>query len=125
MDEEELLARIRQFAYRVVKMTKFLPLNHESEIIRVQILRSAFSSAANYRSACCAYSKKAFNSKLGISLEEMDESVFWLETISDLGLIKKQKLVLLIKEGGELCKILGRSIITSKSRTKPNSKSKI
>jgi len=59
-----------------------------------------------------------FSSKLGISFEELDESVFWLETISDLQLIKKDKLSLLMKEGEELCKILAKSLITTKAKLK-------
>ena len=116
MDSEELLDRLKQFAYRVVKLTKFLPASPEANIIKGQILRAAFSAAANYRSACKAYSKKMFSSKLGIAFEELDESVFWLETISDLQLIKKEKLSLLMEEGVELCKNFAKSLITTKSR---------
>ena len=118
MTSKELSERLKQFAYSIVKLTKSLPNNPEANIIERQILRSAFSAAANYRSACKAYSKKMFSSKLGISFEEMDESVFWLEVISDLGLVEKGKLILLINEGEELCKILAKSIITSKTKSK-------
>ena len=118
MTSKELLERLKQFAYRVVKLTRSLPNSPEANIIKGQVLRSSFSAAANYRSACKAYSKKLFSSKLGIFLEKMDESVFWLEVISDLELIKKEKLSLLIVEGEELCKILAKSIITSTSRSK-------
>ena len=118
MDSHELLNRLKQFAYRIVKLTKFLPNTSEAIIIKGQLLRSAFSAAANYRSACKAYSKKSFRAKLGISFEELDESLFWLETISDLQLIKKEKLALLITEGEEHCKILAKSIITSKAKSK-------
>ena len=116
MKSEDLLKRLKQFAIRIVNVTKFLPETPESKIIKNQILRSSFSEAANYRSACKAYTKKSFTSKLGISFEELDESIFWLEMISDLNLIKKDKLDLLIKEGSELCKILAKSIITSRHK---------
>ena len=118
MNSHELSNRLKQFAYRIVKLTKFLPVTDEANIIKVQLLRSAFSAAANYRSACKAYTKKSFSAKLGISFEELDESLFWLEAISDLQLIKKEKLTLLTTEGEELCKILAKSIITSKAKTK-------
>lgn len=116
MDSHELLGRLKQFAYRIVKLTKFLPNTAEANIIKSQLLRSAFSAAANYRSACKAYTKKSFSAKLGISFEELDESLFWLEAISDLQLIKKEKLALLMPEGEELRKILAKSIITSRRR---------
>ncbi|HMR91982.1 MAG TPA: four helix bundle protein [Chitinophagaceae bacterium] len=116
MDSGELLNRLKQFAYRVVKLTKHLPDFPESQIIRGQILRSSFSAAANYRSACSAYSKKSFSAKLGISLEELDESVFWLEVIADLGFFKQEVLAGLTDEGGQLCRIIAQSIITSKKK---------
>lgn len=118
MTSKELSERLKQFAYRIVKLTKSLPNNPEANIIKGQILRSSFSAAANYRSACKAYSKKLFSSKLGIAFEEMDESIFWLEVIGDLELIKKEKLILLVSEGEELSKILAKSIITSRTKTK-------
>ena len=112
MNSEELLGRLKQFAYRIVKLTKNLPDSPESRIIRGQILRSAFSAAANYRSACKGYSKKSFNAKLGIAFEELDETVFWLEVIYDLQLVKRELLSLLLEEGRQLCRILAKSLIT-------------
>ena len=117
MTSDDLLKRLKQFAFRIVKLTKFLPETPEAKIIKNQILRAAFSAAANYRSACKAYTKKSFSSKLGISFEELDESVFWLEMISDLNLISKETLELLIKEGNKLCKILAKSVKTSRLQT--------
>ncbi len=49
----------------------------------------------------------------------MDESCFWLHVISDLELVRKTKLTLLMKEGEESCKIFAKSIITSKTKTAP------
>jgi four helix bundle protein len=79
MTPAELQDRLKKFAYRVVKVTEAMPDSILSKIIKGQILRSAFSGAANYRSACTGYTKKMFTSKLGTALEEVDESVFWLE----------------------------------------------
>lgn len=98
MTSAELLERLKQFAYRTVTMTKSLPHFPEAKIIQGQVLRSAFSAAANYRSACKAYSKKAFSAKMGISLEEIDESVFWLEVIIDLKIIEVKKLNSLLRK---------------------------
>ena len=89
-----------------------------SRIIEDQLLRSAFSAAANYRSACKAQSAKAFKSKLSIAFEEIDEALFWLESISDLNLLKKQKLALVPKEADELTRILASSRITLVKRAK-------
>ena len=80
-------------------------------IIEDQLLRSAFSAAANYRSACKAQSEKAFKSKLSIAFEEIDEALFWLEAINDLNLIPQEKIALLIKEADELTRILAATRI--------------
>jgi four helix bundle protein len=58
-----------------------MPRTEEARIIGKQILRSGTSIGANYRAACRSRSKAEFISKLGIVLEESDESVFWLELL--------------------------------------------
>ena len=42
---------------------------------------------ANYRAVCRARSRAEFISKLGIVIEEADESGFWLEIIIDSNLM--------------------------------------
>jgi four helix bundle protein len=116
MDSSILLNRLKQFAYRIVKVTDQIPDNLVTKVLKNQILRSGFSGAANYRSACRAYSRRSFAAKLGISLEEVDESVFWLEVIGDLDFIPLKRLQPLIDEGNELCKILAKSILTTKTK---------
>ncbi len=109
MTAQELQLRLKMFAYRVVKLQHAMSSNLTEEIIIKQLVRSAFSSAANYRAACRAQTKKSFVSKLSIALEEIDESFFWLEVIRDLQLIKPELLDLLIIEAEELTKILSAS----------------
>src|SRR5688572_24136600 len=106
MTSLELQNRLRKFAYSIVELCKQLPRTRVSRIIEDQLLRSAFSAAANYRAACKAQSIKAFCAKLSISLEEMDESCFWLENIADLKLIENEDLQEAMKEGDELTRIL-------------------
>ena len=112
MTSAELQKRLQSFAYRIVSLGEALPTKKVSGIIEDQLLRSAFFAAANYRSACKAQSGKAFKSKLSISFEEIDESLFWLESIEDLELLPSQKLILLIKEADELTRILAATRIT-------------
>ena len=119
MTSAELQKRLQSFAYRIVSLGEALPTKKVSGIIEDQLLRSAFFAAANYRSACKAQSGKAFKSKLSISFEEIDESLFWLESIEDLELLPSQKLILLIKEADELTRILAASrIILEKKENK-------
>jgi four helix bundle protein len=109
MTSAELQARLKSFAYGLIPLCESLPAKKVARIIEDQLLRSAFSAAANYRAACKAQSPKAFKSKLSIAFEEMDESLFWLEVINDLELINKKKLSLLLKEADELTRILASS----------------
>lgn len=98
MNSEELKNRFKEFAYRTVKVCESLKPTTTNQIIAKQLLRSAFSSAANYRAATRAQSKRQFLAKLNISLKEIDESTFWLESLTDLKLIQPEKLTLLMKK---------------------------
>ena len=57
-----------------------------------QILRSGTAVAANYRAVCRARSKAEFVAKMGIVVEEADETVYWLELIADNGIMAKSKM---------------------------------
>lgn len=109
MNSLELQLRLKKFAFRIVPLCESLPAKKISRVIENQLLRSSFSAAANYRAACKAQSAKAFTSKLSISFEEMDESLFWLEVITELKLVGFKKLELIIKEADELTRILASS----------------
>src|SRR5215208_3970590 len=112
MTSEQLQKRIRSFAYRIVSLCEALSPKKISGVIEAQLLRSAFSAAANYRAACKGQSAKAFKSKLSIAFEEADESLFWIESIHDLNLLPAEKLTLLIKEADELVRILAATRIS-------------
>ena len=116
MNSVELQERLKKFAYRIVPLCESLPAKKICRVFEDQLLRSAFSAAANYRAACKAQSAKAFTAKLSIAFEEMDESLFWLEGIKDLKLVNPKKLELIIKEADELTRILASSRKTSQKK---------
>ncbi len=118
MDSKILEGRLKNLAYRIVSMTEFLPKKKISGIIEMQLLRSTFSAAANYRAACKGISTKAFISKLSISFEEADETLFWLEVIKELKLLPEKKLTLLIAEAIELSSILASARKTIQKKQK-------
>ena len=105
MDKEQLKKRIKQFAHRCVKLGAALPRNYLGNHIRGQSIRCSTSAASNYRAACVAQSKAGFTSKLGIVIEEVDESCFWMEFIIDEQLIPEAKVTPLLEEGQELTAI--------------------
>ena len=114
---QELQQRTKSFALRILKVCRSLPKTDEGRILAKQILRSGTSVGANYRAACRARSRPEFVSKLGIVLEEADETVFWLELIQEADIFPGQKLESLILEANELVAIFVASVCTAKGST--------
>ena len=106
--------RTRQFALIVIRLCRTLPYSQEERIITRQLLRSATSVAANYRAVCRARSAADFISKLGIVLEEADETLFWLELLVDAGIPHPDRISAPLKEANELVAIFVASLRTAK-----------
>ena len=106
--------RTKRFALRILKLFRSLPKTEEARIFGRQLLRSGTSIGANYRAACRARSRAEFIAKLGIVLEEADETVFWLELMHDGEIFPQQKLNDLVTEANELVSIFVTSIRTAK-----------
>ena len=111
---EVLKERTKQFAIRVVAVVRSLPASREGNVIGNQLLRSGTAVAANYRAVCRARSQAEFISKMGIVVEEADETVFWLELLTDTKIITKEKLAPLLQEANELLAICAASLRTAK-----------
>ncbi|HEY6250642.1 MAG TPA: four helix bundle protein [Candidatus Angelobacter sp.] len=112
---QELKNRTKAFALRVVRMSEAMPNTRAANVIANQILRSATSMAANYRAVGRARSKAEFVSKLGIVVEEADETLFWLELLGDSGIVKATKLRELLAEATQLVSIFSASRSTARS----------
>ena len=63
-----------------------------------------------------ALSQAEFVAKMGIVVEEADESVFWLELLVDGGIVTKSRLDGLITEANELVSIFVASQKTARRR---------
>ena len=116
MNKEELKKRTKVFAHRCVKLALSLPNTILGRHLQSQLIRAATSVASNYRAACVAQSKASFTAKLSVVIEEADESLFWLEFILEENLIKKERIILLLKEAGELTAIFISSRKTIQTR---------
>jgi len=79
-----------------------------------QVLRSATSTAANYRAVCRARSRAEFVSKIGVVVEEADETVFWLELLVETEVVRASQLDSLLKEAHELLAIFAASQRTAR-----------
>jgi four helix bundle protein len=87
MTPKELKDRTKRFSVDIIRLCRELPSTLDGRRIGQQLLDSATSVAANYRAACRARSRAEFIAKLGIVLEESDESLFWLELMVEANLI--------------------------------------
>src|SRR6266700_1627860 len=103
--QEELRDRTRKFALRIIRLFQKLPRSPEAQILGKQLRRSGTSVGANYRATGRARSRAEFSSKLGVVVEEADETVFWLECLVESGIVRAELLDDLIKEANELVAI--------------------
>jgi four helix bundle protein len=112
---EQLRTRTKQFAIRIVRLFKRLPKTDEGRTIGKQVLRAGTSVAANYRAVNRARSKAEFVSKMGVVVEEADETVFWLELLVEAGVVDKALMRDLLTEANELLAIFAASQLTARS----------
>jgi len=118
MNEVEMKKRTKEFAKRIIGLCRRLPENREGRLIGNQIFRSGTSVAANYRAACRARSKAEFVSRLAIVEEEADETLFWLELITEMKILDKASLNSLMQENDEIIAIVVSSIKTARRAKK-------
>jgi len=109
MTQEELKARTKQFALRVMKLVDALPNSQSGKAIGGQLVRSGTSVGSNYRATCRARSRAEFIAKIGVVEEESDESACWMELVVDGGLLPSAKVSSLLDEANELTAIMASS----------------
>jgi len=112
---QELRKRTKDFALRIIRMTQAIPSTRVANVINNQILRSATGMAANYRAVGLARSRNEFIAKLGVVVEEADETVFWLELLAESGVVKANKLSELLTEANQLVLIFSASRRTARA----------
>ena len=113
----DLRQRAETFAVDVMKLCRELPSTPEARNIRDQLARSATGIAANYRATCRARSRAEFLAKLGMVVEEADESQMWLDMVLRLHLAGSAEAERLRQEADELTAIFVASRRTaSRSR---------
>jgi len=112
----ELKTRTKIFVLSVIQLARKLPLNDLNFIIAKQILRSATSTGANYRSALRGKSTADFIAKLSIAEEEADECCYWLEILIESGIWKNHETEILLNEARQIAAILTTSCRTAKSK---------
>jgi four helix bundle protein len=114
--KEELQFRTKEFAYSCIAVLSGFN-RADLYFVKSQLARSSTSVAANYRAVRRSQSTPSFIAKLSIVIEELDESLFWLELLQDHGYVH-QEIPVLKMEGLELLKIFSKARRTARMKSK-------
>ena len=125
MGVSDLKRRTKRFALDVMDLCDQLPGTGKGRVITQQLIRSATSVGANYRAACRARSQAEFIAKLGVVIEEADESAYWIELTIESGLLEREVAEVLWREADELVAIMTASRKTAERTTPRESSSGI
>jgi four helix bundle protein len=110
----DLRVRTKAPALRIIRLYGSLPKITEAQVLGKQVLRSGTSVGAQYREAVRARSRAEFVSKIEIALQELEETVYWIELLADGGIVPAKRLQDLLLEAEELIAILIQSAKTAK-----------
>jgi four helix bundle protein len=112
---DELRTRVRQFAIRILKFVRTLPRDPASDTTARQLAKAGSSVSANYHAAGRARSRTEFVAKLGIVVEESDETKHWLLVIRESKIAAGVELEWLLAESGELLAIFSKALQTART----------
>jgi four helix bundle protein len=115
---QELSERLWRFAARIAKVVDALPDTRVGRHVAGQIVRSGIAAAPNYDEARSGESRADFVHKVNIALKELVETRGWLKFIIQAGLLPAKRVAVLVEEGDQLCRILGKSVATAKAARK-------
>lgn len=114
MTQTELSERLWNFAARLGGLVDALPDTKLGRHVAGQLVRCGTSSAPNYDESGAAESRDDFIHKVSIALKELRETRGWLRFVVKSDLLPETKLGDLIDEVEQLCRILGKSVLTAK-----------
>ncbi len=108
--------RTKTFALRIIRLYAALPKTTEAQVIGKQVLRSGTSVGAHVREGKRSRSDAELISKIEGGLQELEETVYWLELLGESGIVTVGRLEELMKEAEELTAILVTSAKIVKRR---------
>lgn len=115
-ERNDLKGRTKDFALRIIKLYSALPRSAEAQVMGKQLLRSGTSVGANYREAFRARSRLEYIAKLGICLQELDESLYWFELLTGAEIVPENRLKDLSDEANQLIAIFTAISKSTKSK---------
>jgi len=114
MNDNILFIKSKKFALRIMKLSNYLRKKKEF-LIQNQIFRSGTSIGANVAESIYAASKADFVNKLQIALKETSETEYWLDLLSESGILTESESKSIIADCKEIARILTTTIKTSKT----------
>jgi len=105
------------YGVSILKLSGQLLRSSAGRHLGSQLLRSGTSAGADYEEARGAQSRADFIHKMQIVLKELRESQYWLKLIQRANLLKNEPLNERIDEAQQLCDIIGKSLVTAKSKS--------
>jgi len=114
----DISERFLDFCVNIIGVVSKLNNDQVSRHITNQLMRSATSAGANYEEACGVESKKDFIHKMQLVLKELRETLYWLKLLKKSKLISTKNIEEVLIEADELVKIIAKSLITAKKKTK-------
>jgi four helix bundle protein len=112
---DELRSRVKRFAIRVLNFLRTLPQDPTTLAVVRQVAKSAPSISANYHSAGRSRSRAEFKARLGVVVDESDETVGWLEMLKETCPSAGPELDSLLQESRELRAIFVQCVKTARS----------
>jgi len=113
---EDLKSRTRRFALEIIRVYSLLPKTTEAQVIGKQVLRSGTSVGAHYREGMRSRSDAEVVSKLEGALQELEETRYWLELLTEAKIVKPEVLSPIVSETDELTAILITCVKKIKTR---------
>lgn len=111
-----LADRTKAFALRIVRVAMALPRTDVARVLGRQLLRAGTSVGAHGREAFRSRSDAELISKLEVAIQELDETMYWLELLIDSKIVSAVRLTALLEEANVLMSILVASVRTLKRR---------
>lgn len=111
-----LRVRTKSFAIEIIRLCTSLPTSDEARVIKRQLIRSGTSPGAHCREASRARSNAEMVSKIETALQELDESLYWMELLIETEIVAKEHLQPLMQEADELIAMAVAAVKTIKSR---------
>ena len=116
MTADELQDRTFAFAVNSIRFCRTFPRTTDGFVLARQLIKSATSVGANYRGARRARSRDEFIAKLGVVVEETDETHYWATLAVASELVDTERAEPLIAEAKELRAIFAASHATARKQ---------